>query len=845
MAVVEVHPSAEELAAFTLGTLGDDAHTSIEAHVTACTSCQERAAVAPGDILIELLRCAHARTGRQADTVTQALAQIQTPAPLAADAEAVTIAPAVAPGAPTESDRPEVPDAVLPALARHDRYRVVRLLGEGGMGAVYEAEHRVMQRPVALKVINRAYTANAAAVERFRREVRAAARLSHPNIVTTYDAEDAGDTQFLVMEYVEGVSLGRLVKEHGQLPVAEACAYVRQAALGLQHAHERGMVHRDVKPDNLIRCADGTVKVLDFGLAVLTAERGGGLTDTNVVMGTPDYMAPEQAEDASTADIRADVYSLGCTLYHLLAGRVPYPAATSLLKILAHREQPIPPVRQARPEVPAGLAGVLARMLAKKPEGRFPTPGEVAVALEPFTCPRPSDVSDTIAAPFGDWLRRPRHRLLVAALAALLLVGMVIAGAVGVYRIQTDKGELVITTESDDFEVVIKQGGRVVTILDPKSKQKVTLDTGDYTVSLTGNADGLNIDMPETFTLRRGERKVVTIKRVTRPDPAAVKPPAEQRVGEVRRFEGPKEAINRVALSSDGRFMVSTSGHYSGDWRGAAAKDFSIWLWDVASGQEVRRFTGHTAPAYGVALSRDRQHLLSGSHDKTMRLWEVANGRELGRFEGHKDTVYAVALSADGLLALSSGIGKDKSVRLWDVQTRKELRRFVGPKDDIQGLAFSSDGKFAVGGSSDLYVYLWEVESGKLLHKLAGHTNGIGTVAFSPDVRQVLSGSGDNTLRLWDREKGKEIRCFQGHTDYVQAVTFSPDGRRALSASLDETLRLWDLETGKELYCFKGHTAPVSAAAFLPDGRYAVSSSFDKTLRLWRLPDPPVAKDQP
>src|SRR5262249_6070733 len=146
--------------------------------------------------------------------------------------------------------------------------------GAGGMGSVYEAEHRSMQRRVALKVINRAFAADPALVERFRREVRAAARLTHPNIVNALDAETAGETNFLVMEYVEGVTLARWVKERSPLPVAEACTCIRQAALGLQHAHERGMVHRDVKPDNLIRCSDGTVKVLDFGLAALTAERG-------------------------------------------------------------------------------------------------------------------------------------------------------------------------------------------------------------------------------------------------------------------------------------------------------------------------------------------------------------------------------------------------------------------------------------------------------------------------------------------------------------------------------------------------------------------------------------------
>ncbi len=253
------------------------------------------------------------------------------------------------PSSPADSDAAQGVDPVPAELARHERYRVVRLLGAGGMGCVYQAEHCVMRRTVALKVINRAFTANPAAVERFCREVRAAARLTHPNIVTAYDAEHTGDTTFLVMEYVEGVTLAQLVLERGPLPIAEACGCVRQAALGLQHAHERGMVHRDVKPANLIRCPDGTVKVLDFGLAMLTAERGEALTSENAVMGTLDYMAPEQAEDARSADIRADVYSLGCTLWFLLTGSVPYPAATPVLKILAHREQPLPSLGQARP----------------------------------------------------------------------------------------------------------------------------------------------------------------------------------------------------------------------------------------------------------------------------------------------------------------------------------------------------------------------------------------------------------------------------------------------------------------------------------------------------------------
>src|SRR5262249_48397369 len=218
------------------------------------------------DRLVGLLRTAHAAAaeGRKDDTLRDAATQPP------ASADDFTASPDTAFPA-TEAAADEAPEA----LACHGRYRVVRLLGQGGMGAVYEAEHRVMQRPVALKVINRAFTASPAAVERFRREVRAASKLSHPNVVTAFDAETAaGGTHFLVMEFVAGSTLARLVKQRGPLPVAEACDYVRQAALGLQHAHERGMVHRDVKPENLILTHDGCVKVLDFGLAALSAEGG-------------------------------------------------------------------------------------------------------------------------------------------------------------------------------------------------------------------------------------------------------------------------------------------------------------------------------------------------------------------------------------------------------------------------------------------------------------------------------------------------------------------------------------------------------------------------------------------
>ena len=281
------------------------------------------------------------------------------------------------------------PAALPPELAAHPRYRVLRELGRGGMGVVYQARQTVMDRQVVIKVISRSLLDRPDALERFRREVRAAAQLSHPNIVTAYDAEQAGDLHLLVMEFVPGQSLAEVLVKKGPLPVAHACHYARQAALGLQHAFERGMVHRDIKPANLMLTPKGQVKILDFGLAKMASERGPGkgLTSLHAYMGTPEYSAPEQAADAHSADIRADIYSLGCTLYCLLAGHPPFHGETDIQIILAHLQQEPVPLPELRPDVPATLWAVVARMLGKSAAQRYQRPVEVARALAPFCKP--------------------------------------------------------------------------------------------------------------------------------------------------------------------------------------------------------------------------------------------------------------------------------------------------------------------------------------------------------------------------------------------------------------------------------------------------------------------------
>jgi len=278
------------------------------------------------------------------------------------------------------------------------KYVIFDKIGEGGMGKVYRAADANLSRLVALKVVRPSLLANKTVLKRYKREAQATATLDHPNIVHLYDADEANGRHYMAMEYVDGSDLARLVKEHGPLGSAEACEYIRQAALGLHHAHEKGFVHRDIKPSNLLvfgeRAGSGgkaMLKILDMGLVRSLAEDDDEnnslayLTRDNTVVGTPDFMSPEQASDSRSVDGRADLYSLGCAMFYLLMGKPPYRESNTIAKLLAHQRDPIPDLKELRPDIPADVAEIVAKLMAKKRQDRFQTGAEVAAALVPFT----------------------------------------------------------------------------------------------------------------------------------------------------------------------------------------------------------------------------------------------------------------------------------------------------------------------------------------------------------------------------------------------------------------------------------------------------------------------------
>ena len=284
-------------------------------------------------------------------------------------------------------------------------YVILDKVGQGGMGMVFKARHRKLGRIGALKILPPSFTRDSGAVKRFRREFEAAVRLQHLNLVAAFEADEDRGVHFLVMEFVEGINLERVIRHNGPLPVSDAVDYLIQSARGLEAAHERGIVHRDIKPGNLMLDRGGTVRVLDLGLArIIDANNPfsktatGRLTQSNMYMGTVDYMAPEQAEDSHSVDHRADIYSLACTFFYLLTGREPFAGKTILKRMVAHQQDPAPSLRVIRPDVSPALEAVYQKMMAKTPEERPASMTEVIALLQASKLSTASDAA-TVAPP--------------------------------------------------------------------------------------------------------------------------------------------------------------------------------------------------------------------------------------------------------------------------------------------------------------------------------------------------------------------------------------------------------------------------------------------------------------
>jgi serine/threonine protein kinase len=656
-------------------------------------------------------------------------------------------------------------------------------LARGGLGVVYLAFHpvlgdfRAIKRPRMTEGLNRDLV-----LARFRREVQAVGGLRHDHVIRAHDAGSDAEGPYLVMEYLQGDSLAGLLRRHRQLSVAVACELVRQAALGLQAAHERGLVHRDVKPSNLMlaRANSGArVVVIDWGLVKRTganAAPADELTALYAVLGTPDYVAPEQVRDASSVDVRADVYSLGTTLYCLLAGRPPFYDRPAANKLQAHEREAFPPLDRLRADLPPGLPAVLAKMVEKDPRRRYASAGAAAEALQPF-CAAPSALPALLGASAGPPSPPPlpqrRRRLavpLAAAAGLLLLVGLVLSLLL---RSKPVVGRTEPAAPADGADAPVSMAGHP-----------------GYCGSLAFTADGLHaVSESGGGGVYFWDLQKRTLEK--------------SQLHGFKRPEENQQSSGVVAVSPDGNLIAAAGAIPPFSYMNLVElydqKNFKLLKNDFAffSGT-LGRAVAFSPGKPGLFATEDLPGLLP-THQPRVRIIEVDTGKNWKMFPSSSSPVHCFAFSPDGkLLAIA---GNEKSIRLRDLEHDRQHREFRGNAASADQVAFSSDGTrlFSVcGGDGTLRVWNNEASAGEVVEteltkiELGKVPARLLCAALWPGGR-ALTGHEDGTLVLWDLRTGAERKRFTDPGNRVTAVALSPDGRQALAARADRLVYLYRL----------------------------------------------------
>jgi predicted Ser/Thr protein kinase len=672
----------------------------------------------------------------------------------------------ITPLGPNEST-PSVSPAGRPALPEQfGRYRIVRPLGRGGMGSVFLARDTELDRLVALKVPHfRADDPDAA--ERFAREARAAATIDHPNVCRVYDVGRIDGTPFLTMTYIEGRTLADQVRA-AQLEPRRAVEVVRDAARGMAAAHSHGVVHRDLKPGNILMAPNGRPVVTDFGLARRAADDV-RLTSSGVVMGTPLYMSPEQVVgDTDRVGPASDVYALGVVLYELLAGRPPFGMDRADVMAGTLSKDPLPP-SALRPGLDPRFDDVVLRAMAKRPEDR-PSMAQFADALD-------TPASHAGARP----PRRPLHRTLIGTAVAAIALGLFLPAAVKLGWFGPGGGDSNTPRIDDDKKG--DDGGRGGAKTDEKSGQ-------------SGDA------------------------KVEQKEPPAPKPLGTGTLADA------KDRLSAVGFSPDGQelytaVVIGTVQVAIHRWDIATGKDVSgkvqpdLGMWaafapggrrfvlgaggqyteivSITTGKTGRRF--NTGPhGHSAAVTRDGKWIIVGYEELSgkyhwARVWEIDAGRKAGEYNGHKEDIRAVAISDDGRWAYSAS--EDREV-LMEVGATKPA--FMSTEHSVECAAsIPNSDRFLVGSRFGAISVRSAATSDQPKPFAERHDERVTCLAVSPDGRLAVSGSADHTVWVWDVATGRRVWKLTEHTGPVTGVAFSHDGRRLASCAADRTWRVWEL----------------------------------------------------
>lgn len=788
-----------------------------------------------------------------------------------------------------EHARGPVAEPASPADARVPGYRVLGVIGAGGMATVYEAVQESTRRRVALKVLRRGLTATDA-ISRFRFETEVLARLRHPGIAQIFDAgvcDDGRGAPYFAMEHIEQA---RPITEYAEargLGLRDRLSLVASVCDAVQHGHQSGVIHRDLKPSNVLVDHAGAPKVIDFGVARSTDPDQTLITeeaDLGALIGTLHYMSPEQCAGRDI-DVRTDVYSLGVILYELVVGRRPHDLTGAPLpkamRVIADEAPPRPSA--VRPELKGDIEAIILMALDKDPDRRYRTPGALATDI------RRHLRYETIEArpmSFGDqcrlFARRNRRAVVIGAIVAAALVIDLAATSVFAWRAsrEADRRRAAEAIAIADRDRALWQA-YVANIAAALSG----FQSGEFAIMRQRLADApeRHRDWEWRLLASFAERSLATIEAhddmifgFTMSDDGA-RLATGSRDGQFRVWDGaqpglvlaeggdPEAPIFALDLNNpptllatgDGRGRLrlwdaasgapvrdlATFGGFvesvafgAGDVVGGAARGEPARLFDAATGATLAVIDDHPAGVAGLAFSCDGDRLVTWDESGRIVLRDGATGAALRTLTFRGEAISG-AFSADGArLAIGGAMGR---AMVWEVASGALVYDLKAPGriTGVRAIAFSPDGRLlAAGLGADRTVVLWNLDDGSLGPMRRGHTEGISGLAFSADGARLVSSSWDRTLRTWEIGPGEPaelVPVLWGHTDRVINVEFSPDGRLLASSSVDGAVRLWDGELLTPLGAVRGHDGPVYGLAFSPDGERIATGGHDDLVRIW------------
>jgi serine/threonine protein kinase/WD40 repeat protein len=824
-------PDDQVLKQFLLGQATDPSAEQVEQHLDQCDRCVDTLhELQSEDTLIAALRQEQAavQVDEQVEKVIDRMCTLRPAAAVPEQAATPGGSPKTPALDPASDCGEEVYDFLAPPqgpgeIGRLGPYRILKLLGAGGMGIVFQAEDPQLERLVALKAMIPALAASATHKKRFLREAKSAAAIKHDHIVSIYQVGEDRGIPYLAMEFLKGEALDKRLEREERLPLADVLRIGRDVASGLAAAHEGGMIHRDIKPANLwLEDPRGRVKILDFGLA--RPERDDAqLTQSGAIVGTPAFMAPEQAE-GQTVDARCDLFSLGCVLYRMSTGQLPFKGVNTTSTLLAVATMDPTPPRELNPELPPPLSDLVMQLLAKNPTARTRTAAEVVVALEAIergSLPQATILGSSLlpdqrqasslslrddtqhGCPANQPVSRRRRWLVVAAAAVVLF--LLLGGALALYKLtySTSQGTFIVQIDDKDVEARFKNGklelrgpdGQVKYTLSPSERNK-KLPIGEYKIRVVG-ADGLTVDIDKFTMEKNGE---VTVSVVFVPEDG-IEPISWRRKELVTVVDQKGPRIGALAFSGDGK------------WLACGGDDKSLRLWNL-NGPSLKEFPALRihSPVKCIAFSRDGKKLACGTDDGPIHIWQLTDSGTEPKYQyavkdnGPFGSARGVAFSPDGKQLASTYFRRPGySWFLWDLTAEKALKRDLPTADKFMSwVAFSPNGKSLAALGTVADDKPWTIRLLDLTKEepdVRAKFQADGAV-FAPDSSTLATWTHGGAIQLWDlTEKQPKKRILPDglkdrFKDIVRMV-YTPDGRTLLSLHQDGVLRYWNTTSGK------------------------------------------------